>query len=144
MSDLSVHKQVLERFQADGEKALKKGSELLDSLEVKRQDKIMKSFYDMISNIKGVLCTCLFDEEITQDLFGSLNVSAAVRVCYRAVIGMMLTDRPQLRFMTKEDRVEGEKNEDLYDTLLLLLIEVLWDTLDELTPKSESAQDNSN
>jgi hypothetical protein len=144
MSDLSVHKQVLERFQADGEKALKKGSELLDSLEVKRQDKIMKSFYDMISNIKGVLCTCLFDEEITQDLFGSLNVSAAVRVCYRAVIGMMLTDRPQLRFMTKEDRVEGEKNEDLYDTLLLLLIEVLRDTLDELTPKSESAQDNSN
>ena len=55
MSDRSVQKQVLERLQADGEKALKKGSELLDSLEVKHQDKIMKSFYDMISNIKGVL-----------------------------------------------------------------------------------------
>lgn len=144
MSNRSVQKQVLERLQADGEKALKKGSELLDSLEVKHQDKIMKSFYDMISNIKGVLYTCLFDEEITQDLYGSLNVSAAVRACYRAVIGMMLTDRPQLRFMTKEDRVEGEKNEDLSDILMLLLIEVLQDTIDELTPKSESAQDICN
>lgn len=129
MSDLSVQRQVLERFQADGEKALKKGSELLDSLEVKHQDKIMKSFYDMISNIKGVLCTCLHDEESPQHLLESLNVSAAVRACYRAVIGMILTDRPQLRFMTKEDRVEGEKNEDLSDILMLLLIEVLQDSI---------------
>jgi hypothetical protein len=132
MSNRNVQEQVLKQFEEDREKAFKKARERLESIEIKPSENLMQEFADMLLRLKEKLCKCL--EECPQGLVDNLSGFGVVRAFYLILEEMALME------LQKVERVKKKKEDNDYirEILIMTMIETVQDTIDELTPKSES------
>lgn len=132
MSNRSVQEQVLKQFEEDREKAFKKAREILESIEIKPSENLMQEFADMLLRLKEKLCKCL--EECPQGLVDNLSGFGVVRAFYVIIEEMTLMELQKVEKVKKKK----EDNDCIREILIMTMIETVRDTLDELTPKSES------
>ena len=138
MSNRNVQEQVLKQFEEDREKAFKKAREILESIEIKPSENLMQEFADMLLRLKEKLCKCL--EECPQGLVDNLSGFGVVRAFYVIIEEMTLMELQKVEKVKKKK----EDNDYIREILIMTMIETVQDTIDELTPKSESAQDICN
>lgn len=132
MSNRNVQEQVLKQFEEDREKAFKKAREILESIEIKPSENLMQEFADMLLRLKEKLCKCL--EECPQGLVDNLSGFGVVRAFYVIIEEMALMELQKVEKVKKKK----EDNDCIREILIMTMIETVRDTLDELTPKSES------
>ena len=132
MSNRNVQEQVLKQFEEDREKAFKKALEILESIEIKPSENLMQEFADMLLRLKEKLCKCL--EECPQGLVDNLSGFGVVRAFYVILEEMTLMELQKVEKVKKKK----EDNDCIREILIMTMIETVQDTIDELTPKSES------
>ena len=132
MSNRNVQEQVLKQFEEDREKAFKKAREILESIEIKPSENLMQEFADMLLRLKEKLCKCL--EECPQGLVDNLSGFGVVRAFYVIIEEMTLMELQKVEKVKKKK----EDNDCIREILIMTMIETVQDTIDELTPKSES------